>query len=260
MIVRLTLAYRGTAYAGWQRQANALAVQEVVERALGDLASAPVTLHGASRTDAGVHANGQVAHFELEREVPLSGWVHGTNHRLPADIRVLAAELAPPGFHARFSALGKEYRYRLSRASVLTPFDAPYTVRLEAACALAPLREATAALIGRHDFAAFALAGGGHRDPVRTIAEAEWLEDGDSLSFRIVGDGFLRGMVRGLVGTLLDVGAGRRSPASFAALLCAPAGAEGAPPLARRAAAGPTAPARGLVLERVIYPVGSGSV
>jgi tRNA pseudouridine38-40 synthase len=251
LIVRLTLAYRGAGYAGWQRQANALAIQEVVERALGGLVDAPVTLAGASRTDAGVHARGQVAHFELElpaREIPLRGLVHGTNHHLPQDIRVLAAEEAPAGFHARFSARAKEYRYRLSRAPVLTPFEAPYTARLDTPCALGPLREATAALVGRHDFSAFALAGGAHSDAARTIEEAEWQERGDTLCFRIVGDGFLRGMVRSLVGTLLEVGAGRRTPAAFADLLAGPP--------AGRGAAGPTAPAHGLILEQVFYARG----
>ena len=241
--VLLRLAYRGTAYAGWQRQENALAVQEVVETALADLLGEPVTLAGASRTDAGVHAKGQVAHLDLPREFALSGLVHGTNHRLPADIRVLAAEKVPADFHARFSAVGKEYRYRLSLAPVVSPFDAPYCVQLERRVDLGALRNATDLLRGRQDFTAFALAHGAHRDPHRTIAEAEWLEREDELVFRVVGNGFLRGMVRGLVGTLLEVGAGRRSVASMGELL------QGRP----RSAAGPTAPAQGLILERVLY-------
>lgn len=244
MRARLLLAYCGTAYAGWQRQANALTVQEVVEAALADLVGQPVTLAGASRTDAGVHARGQVAHLDLDRELACSALVHGTNHRLPADIRVLAAEPAAADFHARFSATGKEYRYRLSRAAVLTPFDAPYVVRVEGGQDLDSLRAGAALLVGRHDFTAFALAGGGHREPERTITAAEWSERGEELVFRVAGDGFLRGMVRGLVGTLLEVGAGRRPLESLAALLQGRA----------RGEAGPTAPARGLILERVFYP------
>ena len=244
MRARLLLAYRGTAYAGWQRQLNARAVQEVVEEALADLVGSPVSLAGASRTDAGVHARGQVAHLDLDRDFSCSGLVHGTNHRLPDDIRVLAAEPAPADFHARFTARGKEYRYRISRAAVVTPFDAPYVVRVDGELDLGALRAATERLLGRHDFTAFALAGGAHREPERTITAAEWLEHGDQLVFRVVGDGFLRGMVRGLVGTLLEVAAGRRRPESFGALL------EGR----ARGEAGPTAPARGLILERVFYP------
>lgn len=244
MRARLLIAYCGTAYAGWQRQANARAVQEVVEAALTDLVGQPVTLAGASRTDAGVHARGQVAHFDLDRELACSALVHGTNHRLPADIRVLAAESATADFHARFSASGKEYRYRLSRAAVLTPFDAPYVVRVEGGLDLDALRAGAALLVGCHDFTAFALAGGAHRQPERTIAVAEWSELGEELVFRVVGDGFLRGMVRGLVGTLLEVGAGRRPVESLAALLQGRA----------RGEAGPTASARGLILERVFYP------
>lgn len=246
---KLTLSYDGGAYAGWQRQANAVAVQQIVEEALGDLLGHPVSVRGASRTDAGVHARGQVAQLTVERDFPASGLVHGGNHRLPADVRVLAAQAVAPGFDARYSALGKEYRYRLIRAAVLSPLDAPYALRFTGELDRQALGEATTSLVGAHDFTAFALAGGGHRQPVRTIAQAEWLEDGDELVFRVVGDGFLRGMVRGLVGTLLEVGEGKRSPAKFTGLLC------GRP----RGEAGPTAPAHGLCLWRVLYPAAGGA-
>jgi tRNA pseudouridine38-40 synthase len=242
--LRLTLSYRGNAYAGWQRQANALAVQEVLETALADLLAAPVAAIGASRTDAGVHARGQVVHLEPSPPLPARALVHGTNHRLPADVRVLAAHLVPAGFHARRSALAKEYSYRLSRAAVLSPLDAPFAVRVRPGLDLDRMASATARLPGRHDFSAFALAGGAHGQPVREIFAAGWEERGQELLFRITGSGFLRGMVRSLVGTLVEVGRGRRTPAEFAALL---AGGD-------RAAAGATAPAHGLVLEKVFYP------
>jgi tRNA pseudouridine38-40 synthase len=241
---RLTLSYRGERYAGWQRQTNALAVQQVVEEALAGLVGRPVTVGGASRTDAGVHARGQAAGLVLDDPFPETGLVHGANHRLPSDIRVLAARRMPDGFDARRHAGAKEYRYRLRREPVLSPLDAPFAVRADPDLAVGAMAEAVAHLPGRHDFSAFALAGGSHRQPFRRVLEAEWIETGPELELRVVGDGFLRGMVRGLVGTLLEVGAGRRSPAGFAALL------EGG----RREAAGPTAPAHGLVLERVIYP------
>jgi len=265
MVVRLIVSYRGAAYAGWQRQDNALAVQEVLEEALARLLGSPVRAVGASRTDAGVHARGQAAHLEPAAAVaewPLRGLVHGTNHLLPDDVRVLAADRMAAGFHARRAARGKEYCYRLSRAAVLSPLDAPYVLRVPARIDAAAMAAAAAALVGRHDFSAFALAGGSHTQPFRTIAAAaieeagevgeagaarevgEAREAGAELRFRVAGDGFLRGMVRAMVGTLLEVGLGRRQPEDVAALLAGTA----------RGAAGATAPAHGLVLEQVLYP------
>ena len=148
MIVRLTVSYRGTAYAGWQRQTNALAVQQVVEEALADLLGAGVTLHGAGRTDAGVHARAQAAHLELPRPFPLRGLVHATNHRLPEDVRVTAAHRMPAGFHARKHAAGKEYSYRLVRAAVASPLDAPFSLAVSPRLDVAAMRRAAAALPG----------------------------------------------------------------------------------------------------------------
>jgi tRNA pseudouridine38-40 synthase len=242
---RLTLAYRGTVYAGWQRQENALAVQQVVEEALERLLGEPVRIAGASRTDAGVHARGQVAHLALARPFPERGLVHGTNRHLPADVRVLAAAAMPEGFHARRHAAGKEYVYRLSRAPVISPLDALFVAPAPAGLDVERMARAAASLPGRHDFTAFALAGGSHGQPFRRIVSARWEErEEGELAFRVVGEGFLRGMVRALVGTLIEVGTGRRTPESFAGLLA------GRP----RQEAGPTAPAHGLVLQQVLYP------
>lgn len=247
MVDRLIVSYRGGGHAGWQRQENAVGVQQVVEEALGRLGR-PARVVGAGRTDAGVHARGQVAHLEPLTEeaapLPLRALVHGVNRHLPEDVRVMAAERVADGFHARKHAAGKVYLYRLRRAPVLSPLDAPFVVRLGEDLDLEALRAATSELPGRHDFSAFALAGGAHRQPFRTVTEAGWLEHEGELRFRITGDGFLRGMVRSLVGTLLEVGRGRRSPEGFRRLLT------GRP----RGEAGPTAPARGLCLDRVEYP------
>ena len=246
MIYRLTVSYRGERYAGWQRQENALSVQQVLEEALGRLAGEPVRAPGASRTDAGVHARGQAVH--LESALPARALVHGTNRFLPEDVRVLAAHPMPEGFqdrfHARKSALGKEYSYRLSRAEVLSPLDSLFLVQVPARIELEPMRRAAALLPGRHDFSAFALAGGSHGQPFRTLFAAGWTETGEELRFTVTGEGFLRGMVRALVGTLIEVGLDRRPPEELSGLLAG----------ASRSEAGPTAPAHGLVLERVFYP------
>ena len=245
---KLTLSYRGTDYAGWQLQTNAETVQGVVERGLAELLGFPVRLCGASRTDAGVHARGQVAHLTLPEPFPERGLIHGTNHRLPSDVRVLAAERVDSTFHARRSAHTKLYSYRVIPCRVLSPLDAPFAIRVAPRIDLARLEAAAALLAGLHDFSAFALEGGSQLDPHRRMYAAAWRVCGEELRFEIEGEGFLRGMVRSLVGTMLEVGLKTRSIADFEDLL---GGRE-------RGEAGPTAPPQGLVLERVFYPPAVG--
>lgn len=247
MKYRLRIAYVGTDYAGWQRQDNALAVQQVAEEALARILGRSVTVHGAGRTDAGVHARGQVAHLTVANASAPNetgrALVHGANRHLPAPVRVLAAETVDDAFHARKSATCKTYRYRLCRARVIDPFRAPFVVPAPAGLDLEAMKRAASMLLGRHDFSAFAKSGGSHGQPERTIQRAAWTEAGDELTFVVAGDGFLRGMVRALVGTMLEVGRSRRSLDEFASLL------QGGP----RSSAGPNAPARGLCLEQVEY-------
>lgn len=253
MLALLTLSYRGTAYAGWQRQDNALAVQQVVEEALGRLLGLPEgeipRISGASRTDAGVHARGQRAHLDLAAvgrpDFPLRGLVHGTNHHLPEDIRVLAAEAVPESFHARKSAISKRYHYRLSRAEVLSPLDSPFAVKVPREIDFELLTQAAEVLPGRHDFTAFTLAGAAPGDRRREMFTADWTPEREELHFRIEGEGFLRGMVRGLIGTMIEVGLSQRSVKDFARLLRG----------ASREEAGPTAPAHGLCLDWVRYGI-----
>lgn len=245
VVYRLTLSYDGAGFAGWQRQANARSVQQTVEMALTELLDQPIGVVGSSRTDAGVHARGQVCHFHLDREFPLRGLVFGGNHRLPPDVRLLAAHRLPAGFHSQRSAFGKEYSYRYLLSKVDLPLEQQQAARLEFPLELGAVRAALRFLPGRHDFTAFALVGGSHDDPRRRIFAAQVDPTPSGVRFRFWGEGFLRGMVRSLVGTLVEVGCGRRSPASFAELLR---------PGRHRGEAGPTAEACGLCLEKVFYP------
>jgi len=239
--VRLDLAYDGTEFAGWQRQPNALAVQQVLEEALEALLGAPVRAVGAGRTDAGVHADGQAVSLVLPRPFAAAGLIPALNHRLPRTVRALGAEARPAGWDARKGARAKLYRYRLVLELPVPPELGRFVVPSPAGTDVDRLEAAARALVGRHDFRAFALAGGAAKTTVRRIFAAGWTRRGAELRFEIVGEGFLRGMVRSLVGTLLEVGTGGRSVEGFATLL---GGAD-------RGSAGPTAPAAGLALVAV---------
>jgi tRNA pseudouridine38-40 synthase len=240
---KLTLAYDGTNYVGWQRQASGASIQGVIEDALRELDGADVAVNGAGRTDAGVHALGQVASCTLGRSIEAPVLVRALNARLPPDIRALAADPVPPEFHARFTASRKTYRYQFCEAPILSPFDRLYVAHVRGSLDVDAMDEAARALEGRHDFAAFATAGGGTRTTERTVARSRVVRAGGLVLYEITGDGFLRHMVRAIAGTLVEIGRGRWPRGTMLEVLDA----------RDRARAGPTAPARGLFLVAVEY-------
>jgi tRNA pseudouridine38-40 synthase len=260
--LKLLLAYDGTEFLGWQRQATGPSIQGVLEAALSRIEGSQVAVAGAGRTDSGVHAAGQVASAEVTLTLDESTLRRALNAMIPPAIRVLRVEEREPGFHARFSARSKTYEYRIVSGPVLSPFWRRYVWHVPFPLDEPRMLDAARLLEGLHDFAAFRSAGTDVHTTVRRVLEssvgcaplggscgpvggvpAVALTDGVLLTYRITGTGFLRHMVRAIVGTLVEIGAGRVEVAHMSQLL-----AEG-----RRASAGPTAPAKGLCLERVDY-------
>jgi len=250
---KLTIAYDGGAYQGWQVQKIGLGVQQKVEEALGRLFPSHPRLHSSSRTDTGVHALGMVAHFE----VPRAAWRESAsklalalNAWLPEDIRVLGAARARPEFHARFGATGKQYRYQVWNHPAMNPLLRQQAWHVPRPLNVAAMRAAAKQLVGRHDFQAFA-ANPGYRkaSTVRTLTRCELRQSGCSLTFIIEGDGFLYKMCRGIVGTLVQVGVGKFSAAEARQMLAS----------RDRRVAGMTAPAHGLVLWKVSYARARGA-
>lgn len=242
-ILKLTLAYDGTRFVGWQRQADGESIQGLLEQALARFDGAPVTVHGAGRTDAGVHALGQVASAEVTSRHDVASIHRGLNASLPPDVRVAAVEDAPAGFHARFSARSKTYRYVLDTSPVASPFTRSFAWHLPERLDVEAMRKAASALVGNRDFAAFQSTGSETSGTVRTITRSDVSTHEQAVAYEVAGNGFLRHMVRAIAGTLVEVGRGWREPGSMAALLAA----------GSRAQAGPTAPAHGLFLVRVDY-------
>ncbi|MBX3463847.1 MAG: tRNA pseudouridine(38-40) synthase TruA [Planctomycetes bacterium] len=241
----LTIAYDGTCFHGWQRQAGFRSVQEELENAFAAIGCGTPHVEGAGRTDAGVHAMGQAAHVELERAFPLDRLPLALNANLPADVAVQAARLAPPGFHARFHARGKRYAYRCLTSPVRPAIGRSLYHWVRRPVDLAAMRQAAACLRGRHDFAAFATNPGypRRRGTVRTLHHVHLLHRPGGFDFVVQGSGFLYNMVRNLVGSLLEIGYGNRPVEWLEQVL---RGRD-------RRAAGATAPAAGLYLVGVLY-------
>lgn len=241
--ILLTLSYDGTAYAGWQLQDNAVSVQQRVEEALFSLTGENLRVTGASRTDAGVHALGQRAHFDTACHIPADKFPFAMNTRLPPDIRVLEGKEVPGSFHARFDARGKRYTYRIHNAPHASALyrnisaHVPYRLDLDA------MGRSLPDLLGTHDFAAFQAAGGTAKTTVRTLTRAELTKDGDDLTLIVQGTAFLYNMVRIIAGTMIQIGVGRLKEDAFRKAI----------ETGDRLALGMTAPACGLELTRVFY-------
>lgn len=240
---RLTIEYDGTAYCGWQRQINGPSVQETLEQALCTLTQERVSVTGSSRTDAGVHALGLCAHFDSATRIPAQKLAFALNTLLPPDIRVRESSLAPEGFHARYSACGKLYRYAFYNARHDCAIGRQYAAHIPLPMDERLMDEEAQALLGTHDFAAFAASGSVARSTVRTIAGARVTREGERVTLCVMGDGFLYNMVRIIAGTLAEIGTGKRAPGAIARAI----------ETGDRLALGQTAPARGLTLVRVFY-------
>ena len=240
-VYRMTLQYAGTRFLGWQTQPGGGTVQDTVEGCLSRILDHPIRVHGAGRTDRGVHARGQVASFQTPNPLPPSRLFRGLNALLPPEIVVTAWGEAAPGFHARHSARSREYSYQIWRAEWCSPFDYPFVYHLYRPLDLGEMERAAAKIEGKHDFTSFCAAESVGERMEREVLLSRWETERELLRYRVAANGFVHHMVRTLVGTLLDVGLGRRTPEGIPAVLKA----------RDRRAAGPTLPAKGLFLERV---------
>lgn len=244
--IKITLSYDGTEFHGWQVQPGLATIQGAVEAVISEIEEKPVEVAGSGRTDAGVHALAQVAAFTIGNPIPLYNLRKAMNRLLPAAIRVTAAEEVATDFHPRFQARAKTYEYRIWRAEVCPPFERLYVHHYPYPMDVDAFLGAAAGFVGEHDFTAFAASD--EKDAlgaskVRTIFESRAWQDGDHLIYRVRGSGFLKHMVRNLVGTMLEAGKGNLDAGAIRAFL--EPGVEGK--------AGPTAPARGLFLVSVGY-------
>ena len=246
-VVKLILEYDGTRYVGWQVQPNGPSVQAELERALAELHGGPRRVTAAGRTDAGVHALGQVCSFPEERPLPLAAYVKGMNALLPEDVAVRAASLEPEGFDARRDASGKRYRYRIQNLETRAPLARLVVWQVFRPLDVGAMRSAALPLLGRHDFAAFQAADCKSHHAVREVTRLEVLgEARGEIAVVAEATAFVKHMVRNVVGTLVEVGLGGRPPGSVEGLLAS----------GDRRRAGPTAPAHGLCLEEVFYAPG----
>jgi tRNA pseudouridine38-40 synthase len=246
--IRLTIEYDGTAYSGWQRQPNGLAVQQVIEEALCQLIGDNVDLRSSGRTDAGVHARGMAAAFQTASNLPLKAFIDGTNRFLPPDIAIQDAIEVPTGFKPIADALAKHYRYTIILAPVRSPLRRFHAWHLREELDLEAMLAGAASFVGRHDFAAFRASNCAAKTTIRRVDSVEITRADDTIILDVVGGGFLKNMVRVMVGTLVEIGRHRFEPGHIAWLL----------QNGDRKQAGATAPACGLCLIKVYYPENTG--
>lgn len=241
--IKLTISYDGTSYAGWQHQPNGLSIQQVLEEALAKILGTQARLYSSGRTDAGVHAEGMVAVFRTDREIPLAAFSDGLNSLLPPDIAIKTAEEAAPEFNARRDAKGKHYRYTILNTPRRLPLCRLYAWHVRGDLDLEAMREAARLMTGEKDFAVFRTSGCAARTTVRNVFSVEVTREGGFIHIDVKGSGFLRNMVRIMVGTLVEVGMGKMQASAIPALFNGKNGPT----------AGMTAPAHGLCLVEVYY-------
>ncbi|NWN93264.1 MAG: tRNA pseudouridine(38-40) synthase TruA [Bacillus sp. (in: Bacteria)] len=242
--VKCTVSYDGSRFAGYQVQPGQRTVQQEIEKALATLHKGRHVKTAASgRTDAGVHAMGQVIHFDTDLSIPETSWPAALNSLLPGDISVSKAAYADPAFHARYSVKEKEYRYRIYFSHVRSPFKHRYALRVWYSLDIGAMEAAAKAVLGTHDFTSFCSAKTEVEDRVRTLKEIRFLRQDDELVICFKGNGFLYNMVRILTGTLLEIGSGKREPSEMREIL----------EKRNRIYAGKTAPPEGLYLWKVSY-------
>jgi tRNA pseudouridine38-40 synthase len=241
--IKLTIEYDGTGYHGWQFQPNLETIQGTIEGKLAHITGAPVKLVASGRTDTGVHALGQVANFKTHSSLDVKSFLKALNSLLPADICIKEVEEVDEVFHARFSAKGKTYEYRIFNGELPSPFHRHYSWFVPGKLDLTSMREAAMKLRGRQDFSSFCSAGSDHSSPVREIYGIEIGMEGNLILIQVEANGFLKQMVRNIVGALVEVGRRKLTPSHFGDILEA----------RDRRRAGLAAPAQGLFLVRVNY-------
>ena len=240
-MIKLTLEYDGSNFSGWQIQPNCRTVQGEIEKALRSLVDDDVSLIGSGRTDAGVHALGQVASFRTQSEIPLSAFMGGLNGFLPEDVKVIQADEAGELFHARRDAVRRTYRYAICRKFRVLGRQYGWYPRVR--FAINPMKKAAACLMGEHDFTSFCKANGENKSFVSRVLNVKWDISEDEIRFEITATHFFHNMIRIIIGTLLEVGQDKMSIEKFRQILEA----------RDRSQAGPTAPPHGLVLVKVDY-------
>ena len=243
MRIGLKIEYDGTAYGGWQRQKNAPRIQQTIEEALERALGCSCRVIGAGRTDAGVHAYGQVAHLDIETKIPADRFSYILNQKLPDDIRIVQSWQAAENFHARRDAIGKHYRYTIYQAPHASALERNSSVHVPQQLDVKKMQQAAQVLIGEHDFSAFRTVGSNIVGTVRTVYRLEVQQQGQHIHIDIWGNGFLYNMVRIIAGTLIEVGKGKIPVQEMQSILDSK----------ERARAGATAPAKGLAMCEVFY-------